>query len=206
MTAPTHRQCDAAPDPLAPAKLGPVTLRKRVSKAATFEGMTPKGLVTDKLIDFHRRPAAGGVGMTTVAYCAVAPDGRSAPGQIMWQDEALPGLRKLTDAIHAEGAAVSAQIGHAGPVAPPKLIGTRALAPSRAMREGFQFVAVARELLRDPTMVHRIATEPQQPSLCIHCNKCTTAIYGGTHCVLVSPESLLASTPSLPVSAVASGQ
>ena len=104
-------------DPFAPAKPGPLTLRNRVIKAATFEGLTPKGLVTDELIEFHRRPAAGGVGMTTVAYCAVAPDGRTAPGQLQWTDETRPGMRKLTDAIHNEGAAVSAQIGHAGPVA-----------------------------------------------------------------------------------------
>ncbi|WP_051637771.1 NADH:flavin oxidoreductase [Rhodococcus sp. UNC363MFTsu5.1] len=124
----------SAPDPLAPAKLGPLTLRNRVIKAATFEGLTPKGLVTDQLIDFHRRPAAGGVGMTTVAYCAVAPDGRTSPGQIQWTDETMPGLRRLTDAVHAEGAAVSAQIGHAGPVAASKYIGHPALGPSRQFR------------------------------------------------------------------------
>ena len=124
---------DAAgpPDPLAPATLGPVRLRNRVLKAATFEGMTPKSLVTDRLIAFHRRVAAGGVGMTTVAYCAVSADGRSAPAQLYWRDEALPGLRWLTDAVHAEGAAVSAQLGHAGPVAPAKALGTPALAASR---------------------------------------------------------------------------
>lgn len=121
-------------DPLAPAKIGPITLRNRVIKAATFEGLTPKGLVTDELIEFHRRPAAGGVGMTTVAYCAVSPDGRTSPGQITWRDEAMPGLRRLTDAIHEEGAAVSAQIGHAGPVAASKYIGYPALGPSRAFR------------------------------------------------------------------------
>ena len=121
----------APPDPLAPATLGPVRLRNRVLKAATFEGMTPNSLVTDRLIDFHRRVAAGGVGMTTLAYCAVSADGRSAPAQLYWRDEALDGLRRLTDAVHAEGAAVSAQLGHAGPVAPAKALGTPALAASR---------------------------------------------------------------------------
>ena len=38
-----------------PAQLGPVTLRNRVIKAATFEGVTPKRVVTDELIEFHRR-------------------------------------------------------------------------------------------------------------------------------------------------------
>ncbi|MEN0139908.1 MAG: NADH:flavin oxidoreductase [Rhodococcus sp. (in: high G+C Gram-positive bacteria)] len=138
-------------DPLAPAKLGPITLRNRVIKAATFEGLTPKGLVTDELIDFHRQPAAGGVGMTTVAYCAVAPDGRTSPGQIQWTDETMPGLRKLTDAIHAEGAAVSAQIGHAGPVAASKYIGYPALGPSRAFRmttQNFSTPATAADIAR----------------------------------------------------------
>ena len=68
--------------------------------------------------------------MTTVAYCAVAPDGRTAPDQILWTDEAMPGLRALTEAVHAEGAAVSAQIGHAGPVADPRGNGLPALSPS----------------------------------------------------------------------------
>ena len=68
--------------------------------------------------------------MTTVAYCAVAPEGRTAPDQIQWTDEAMPGLRTLTDAVHAEGAAISAQIGHAGPVADPRGNRRPALSPS----------------------------------------------------------------------------
>ena len=69
-------------DVFSPAALGPVTLRNRVIKAATFEGRTPDGLVTDALIDFHRGPARGGVGMTTVAYCAVSPEGRTDRHQL----------------------------------------------------------------------------------------------------------------------------
>jgi len=122
---------DPIPDVFAPAKLGPITLRNRIVKAATYEGLSKNSLVTDRLIDFHVRHAAGGVGMTTVAYCAVAPDGRTDRKQILWTDEALPGLRELTEAVHAEGAAVAAQIGHAGPVANPKGNGAPALAPGR---------------------------------------------------------------------------
>lgn len=119
------------PDVFAPAQLGPVTLRNRTIKAATYERMARHGLVTDALIDFHVRHAAGGVGMTTVAYCAVTPEGRTDGHQIYWRPEALPGLRTLTDAVHAEGAAISAQIGHSGPVGNPKATGGPALSPSR---------------------------------------------------------------------------
>ncbi len=67
-----------ATDPLGPASLGPIQLRNRIIKAATSEGRSPDGLVTDDLIEFHKRFADGGVGMTTVAYCTVAADGASA--------------------------------------------------------------------------------------------------------------------------------
>src|SRR6476646_8503781 len=119
-------------DPFAPAALGPITLRNRVIKAATFEGRTPKLVVTPELIEFHRQFAAGGVGMSTVAYCAVTRAGSTDGHQIVLDDPGVrPGLRALTDAVHAEGAAVAAQIGHAGPVANP--VGTKSpsLAPSR---------------------------------------------------------------------------
>lgn len=119
------------PDPFSPVQLGPLTLRNRVIKAATSEGRSPQGLVTDELIDFHRTFAEGGVGMTTVAYCCVSPQGASAPGQIVMSESALPGLRRLTESVHGAGAAVSAQLGHAGVVAPKKLTGSTALAPSR---------------------------------------------------------------------------
>ncbi|HZC73082.1 MAG TPA: NADH:flavin oxidoreductase [Jatrophihabitans sp.] len=118
-------------DVLSAATLGPVRLRNRVIKAATFEGMTRRGLVTDELIEFHRQVAAGGVGMTTVAYLAVSPEGRTDRHQIHWRPEALAGLRRLTEAVHAEGAAASAQIGHAGPVADGRSNGAQALSPHR---------------------------------------------------------------------------
>ncbi|MFD8689236.1 NADH:flavin oxidoreductase [Streptomyces sp. NPDC059651] len=118
-----------APDVLAPARLGPLRLRNRVIKAATFEGATPDALVTQELIDYHLRPAAGGVAMTTVAYCAVAPEGRTERRQLWMRPEALPGLRRLTEAVHDTGAAVSAQLGHAGPVADGRSNGLASLAP-----------------------------------------------------------------------------
>ena len=112
------------------AALGPVQLRNRIVKAATFEGMSWHGVVSDALIDFHRAFAAGGVGMTTLAYCAVSPDGRGAPNEIVLGRQTLPGLARLAEAVHAEGAAISAQIGHAGPVARRRVAGSRALAAS----------------------------------------------------------------------------
>lgn len=129
MSGPTR----VGPDPFAPAQLGPITLRNRVIKAATFEGATPDALVSERLIDFHTAVGRGGIGMTTVAYCAVAPEGRTERDQLYWRDEALPGMRRLTEAVHATGAKVAAQIGHAGPVANSKSTGLPSLSPSRRL-------------------------------------------------------------------------
>jgi 2,4-dienoyl-CoA reductase-like NADH-dependent reductase (Old Yellow Enzyme family) len=91
-----------------------LALRNRIIKTATFEGMSPAGEVSDALIEHHRAVAAGGVAMTTVAYCAVEPDGRTFRDQLYLRPEVVPELRRLTQAVHAEGAAASLQLGHCG--------------------------------------------------------------------------------------------
>ena len=53
------------------------------------------------------------------------------------------------------------------------------------MAEGFEFVAMARALLREPDLINRIRSEPRTQSLCIHCNKCMPTIFSGARCVLV---------------------
>jgi 4,4'-dithiodibutanoate disulfide reductase len=103
--------------PFAPAQLGPVTLRNRIIKAATFEGVMPRGAVTQELIDYHLAVAEGGVGLTTLAYCAVSMNGRVSPHTLVFAPSLVPDLQRFTGAVHATGAKVSAQLGHAGLVA-----------------------------------------------------------------------------------------
>jgi 2,4-dienoyl-CoA reductase-like NADH-dependent reductase (Old Yellow Enzyme family) len=113
------------------AQLGPARLRNRIIKAATFEGRSPRRVVTDELVAFHREVAAGGVGMSTVAYCAVSLEGSTDGHTIVLDADAVPGLARLADAIHAEGAVAAAQLGHAGPVANSRATGVPALGPTR---------------------------------------------------------------------------
>jgi 2,4-dienoyl-CoA reductase-like NADH-dependent reductase (Old Yellow Enzyme family) len=134
-----------------PGRLGPLTLRNRFVKAATFEGSTPRGEVTDRLVEFHRAVAAGGVGMTTVAYCAVSPDGRVQRHCLVLDADTARSLRRVTDAVHAEGAAAAAQLGHAGLVADAKSNRMHSLAPSRRFSppaKGFVPAASATDLAR----------------------------------------------------------
>jgi 4,4'-dithiodibutanoate disulfide reductase len=143
----------AAPSPalFGPARLGPLTLRNRIVKAATFEGSTPRGQVTDRLVDFHSKVARGGVGMTTVAYCAVTPAGRVQRHCLVLDADTAVALRRVTDAAHSEGAAACAQLGHAGLVADARSNGMQSLAPSRrfsAPAKGLVPAASAADLRR----------------------------------------------------------
>jgi 2,4-dienoyl-CoA reductase-like NADH-dependent reductase (Old Yellow Enzyme family) len=119
------------PEVFAPTVLGPVRLRNRIVKAATFEGRAPHGQVTDELIDYHLAVTRGGVGLTTVAYLAVAPEGRTHREQIVVGEDTLAGLVRLADAVHASGAAIAGQLGHAGPVANGRSNGVRTVSASR---------------------------------------------------------------------------
>ena len=95
-------------------KIGPLTLRNRTIRSAAFESMCPGNRPSQELFDYHLSVAAGGVGMTTIAYAAVTQSGLSFERQLWMRPEIVPELRRLTDAIHHEGAAASIQLGHCG--------------------------------------------------------------------------------------------
>jgi 2,4-dienoyl-CoA reductase-like NADH-dependent reductase (Old Yellow Enzyme family) len=101
-------------DAFGSARLGKLELRNRFIKAGAYEGMCPGGMPSEALIAHHVGIAEGGVGMTTVAYCAVSPDGRTFEQQMHMHEGVVAPLRRLTDAVHATGAKVSLQLGHCG--------------------------------------------------------------------------------------------
>lgn len=105
------------------SSIGPITLRNRTIRSAAFESMCPGNAPSQQLLYYHRSVAAGGVGMTTVAYAAVAQSGLSFDRQLWMRKEIVPGLRKLTDSVHKEGAAASIQLGHCGNMSHKKICG-----------------------------------------------------------------------------------
>lgn len=113
-----------------PAKLAGLELKNRTIRAGCFEGMCQGGQVTDELIEHHRRVAAGGVAMTTVAYCSVSADGRAFDHEMWMRKEIVPDLKKLTDAVHREGSLASIQLGHSGFFTNKAVIGKRPLGAS----------------------------------------------------------------------------
>ena len=97
-----------------PVNIGPVTLRNRVIRSAAFENMAYGNAPSQDLYDYHVAVARGGVGMTTLAYASVNRSGLSFDGQLWMREAIVPGLKRITDAVHAQGAKCSIQLGHCG--------------------------------------------------------------------------------------------
>ena len=127
-----------------PYRIGPLEIRNRTIRSAAFEGMCEHNSPSQELFDYHTAVARGGIGMTTVAYAAVCRSGLSFERQLWMRPEIVPELRKLTDAIHAEGAKASIQLGHCGNMSHRKICGCMPYGASR----GFN--------LYSPTFVHKM--------------------------------------------------
>lgn len=116
------------------ARINGLTLRNRLIKAATFEGKTPGGVPGEALARLHVRIGRGGVGMTTLAYCAAEADGRLHENMMYMHEGIRPELQALIEQVKATGARVSGQLGHCGNFTKNREFrGPRPLGPSRAI-------------------------------------------------------------------------
>jgi 2,4-dienoyl-CoA reductase-like NADH-dependent reductase (Old Yellow Enzyme family) len=114
------------------AKINGLTLRNRLIKAATFEGKSPGGVPSQALIDFHERFGEGGIGMTTIAYCAAESDGRIHQDMMYMHEGIRPELERFVQTVQATGARVSGQLGHCGGFTKNlEFSGKRPLGPSK---------------------------------------------------------------------------
>jgi len=110
--------------------IGSIELTNRIVMPAVHLNYTPEGLVTDQLIHFYVERAGGGGGLIIVGGCPV--DEYAGPGFMLGlsDDRFIPGLQRLTQAVHQEGVPIAAQLYHAGRYSHSALIGQQAIAPS----------------------------------------------------------------------------
>lgn len=118
---------------LAPGRIGTMAIRNRIvmSPMETMYG-TPEGLPSDRTVAYFTARAAGGVGLITVGATGVDPLHPETPGGLqIGTDDAVPGHRRLVEAVHAHGARIQPQIVHAGPDGlGPEMHGVTSLGPS----------------------------------------------------------------------------
>lgn len=114
---------------LAPLRIGDLTVRNRVATTAHMTGYAENGLVSETLIDYLSARARGGVGLIITEAGAVHPTYRPASFQL-YRDDIGPGLARLAEAVHAEGAVIFGQANHGGAASPPLPEGRPALSAS----------------------------------------------------------------------------
>ena len=98
------------------SEINGMVLSNRFVRSATWEGLaTNDGASTSKLVDLMARLAAGGVGLIITGHTYVRLDGQHSPRQLgVHDDEVIPGLRAITQAVHENGAKIVLQLGYGG--------------------------------------------------------------------------------------------
>lgn len=102
---------------LSEGRIGSLVLRNRIIVTAMGVSLAEEdGSVGDRLIAYHEAQARGGAGLIVTGVMGVAwPVGAVTPGQpAISDDRFLPGLRRLTVAVHRHGGRIAAQLHHGG--------------------------------------------------------------------------------------------
>lgn len=106
---------DAFPHLAQPLQLRHLTLRNRVVFGAHTANMSEGGLPGARHLGYYRERARGGAAMIVVEPVPVHPTGVLTRGNFrVASDDVIPGFRAITDAVHAEGAAIIQQLYHVG--------------------------------------------------------------------------------------------
>jgi 2,4-dienoyl-CoA reductase-like NADH-dependent reductase (Old Yellow Enzyme family) len=126
-----------------------MTLQNRLVRSATWEGMCEQdGKPTEKVVNWYRDLANGGVGLIITGYAFVRPEGKQLPGKMgIHTDAFAANYENLTRAVHDAGGKIALQIVHAGGETDANTAGRQPLAPSAVKVDQFPEMPV--ELSKD---------------------------------------------------------
>ncbi len=98
-----------------PFPLRSLTLRNRIVVSPMCQYSSTDGHANDWHLVHLGGLAVGGASLVISEATAVLPEGRISPHDLgIWDDAHVPMLRRITDFIHAQGAASGIQLAHAG--------------------------------------------------------------------------------------------
>ena len=99
-----------------PIRIGKKVCKNRITMAPTVKfNAGEDGIVTDFFVKHYALRAKHGCGLICVEATAVSPEGRLSPDQIgLWNDDQIPGHRKIAEACRAYGALVIPQLHYGG--------------------------------------------------------------------------------------------
>jgi 2,4-dienoyl-CoA reductase-like NADH-dependent reductase (Old Yellow Enzyme family) len=91
-------------------------LKNHFVRSATWEGLADsEGNATESLIKLYRDLAQGEVGLIITGYAYVSNRGKAMAGMLgAHNDDLIPSLKRLTDAVHEQDGKIVMQIAHGG--------------------------------------------------------------------------------------------
>src|SRR5918997_5718318 len=99
----------------APLRVGPLTLPNRLVLPAHLTNYAVDGRFTERHAAYYAARAAGGAGLVVTEECSTDPADRPYEKLVRGSDpDAVPGLRRVADAVHAQGVPVFVQLNHNG--------------------------------------------------------------------------------------------
>lgn len=101
---------------LSPVVVGGIPLSNRIAKAPQdthFVG--PDGQVEDRVVALYEGLARGGVGLIFLASVPPIQMAPEAQQIAIWDDQFIPGLARVADAVHKHDSAIFVQLNHGGP-------------------------------------------------------------------------------------------
>lgn len=100
---------------LSPLRVGDVTLRNRIVSTAHDTVMAHDGLVTDRLVAYHRARAEGGAGLIVTQAAGIHESARYTSHVLMAADDScIEGFARVVDAVHPHGTVLFGQLFHPG--------------------------------------------------------------------------------------------
>lgn len=92
-----------------------VTARNRTVVSPMCQYSAVDGIADDYHLVHLGRFAMGGFGVVMTEATSISPQGRLTHGDLgLWGDHQISPLRRIVDTVHAQGAAIGIQLGHAG--------------------------------------------------------------------------------------------
>lgn len=111
--------------------VGSLVLKNRLVLPPMATEKSAKGQVTDGLVAYYGDMARSGPGLIIQEHSFVSPEGRASANQVsLAADADIPGLQRLTAAVHAQGVPILAQISHAGSAAHRAITGQEVISAS----------------------------------------------------------------------------
>ncbi|GAA0330633.1 NADH:flavin oxidoreductase [Sphingomonas oligophenolica] len=100
-----------------PFRLKSLGLRNRIVMAPMTRSFATGGLPGEPHVDYYRRRAEGEVGLILSEGAVIErPNSRNDPGIPFFFGDALPGWKKVIDAVHAAGGAMGPQLWHSASI------------------------------------------------------------------------------------------